>query len=322
MNERHDIVQIESDSNPGTFYSVNTTLLTCSCPIFSRKLKSLSIDNPHRLCKHLTQAISKIGIPDFLSQYKDEINWFAQQKATFTDKASVRQTKKLALPTGIVQTLSVNKKRKYGYLEGTADEKKISATIPLEGGMVGYTINNLHANYDTITQEGFIPVTYRNMEQAIVSWIVEEYNRMRNKSAPLAIPKDIKYTPIKKELPEDSVTTISIQKKKGLVQFFEIVDNFDEDEYFHLQGQVGRESVEAIIRKNHNVILYNIDGSKVYSLDMAPMKNESIVDLAEFGKATLTVSSDFSDTFPKTYWFIQKAVLKWLRNEFDNIAHA
>jgi hypothetical protein len=159
------------------------------------------------------------------------------------------------------------------------------------------------------------------MEQAIVSWIVEEYNRVRNGSAPLAIPKDVKYTPIEKEFPEDSVATISIQKKKGLVQFFEVVDNFDENEYFHLQGQVGRESIEAIIRKNHNVILYSIDGSKVYSLDMAPVRDESIMDLAEFGKATLTLFSDFSDTFPKTYWFIQKAVLKWLKDEFEHIAH-
>lgn len=319
MNERHEVIQIESDSNPGTFYLVNTALLTCTCPIFSRKLRGLAIDNPHRLCKHLTQAISKNGIPDFLSQYKDDIEWFAQQKASFTDKQSVRRTKKLALPTGIVQTLSVNKKRKYGYLEGIADERKISATIPLDGGTIGYTINNLHAYYNTITQESFIPVTYRNMEQAIVSWVVEEYNRVRNNSAPLAIPKDVKYTPIEKELPEDSVAAISIQKKKGLVEFFEIVDNFDEDEYFHLKGQVGRESIEAIIRKNHNVILYNINGSKVYSLDMAPMRDESIVDLAEFGKATITLSSDFSDTFPKTYWFIQKAVLKWLRDEFRRL---
>ena len=322
MNEGHEIVNIESDSSPGTYYSVNTVLLTCTCPIFSRKLRGLAVDNPHRLCKHLTQAIFKNGIPDSLAQYKDEIKWFAQQKAGFTDKQSVRQTKHLALPNGIVQTLSVNKKRKYGYLEGTADERKISATIPLEGGMISYTINNLHANYNTITQEGFIPVTYRNMEQAIVSWIVEQYNRMKNDSSPLAISKEIKYTPIEKEFPEDSVTTISIQKNKGLVQFYDIVDNFDEDEYFHLRGQAGRESVEAIIRKHHKVILYNINGSKVYSLDMAPTKDESIIDLAEFGKATMTVSSDFSDTFPKTYWFIQKAVLKWLRNEFDHIEHA
>lgn len=322
MNGKSQIIHIESESSAGTFYSVDTKLLTCTCPFFLRELAALPLDDPHRLCKHLTQAIARTGIPEFLEQHRTDIEWFAQQKARFSDRESVRQKKKLALPVGSVQTTTVNKKRKYCYLEGLADGRKISAAIPLAGGMVSYSIGPFHASYDTRTQESSIPLAYRNMEQAIAAWIVGEYNRTRHDSAPVATPKNIEYSPIEKELPEDSVKTVSTQKKKGLVQFFEVVDNFDEDEYFHLQGQVGREVIEAIIRKDYSVILYSINGSKVYSLDVAPTKEESHIDLSGFGTATIKVSSDLSDTFPKGYWFIQKAVLKWLRDEYARISHS
>ena len=76
----------------------------------------------------------------------------------------------------------------------------------MEGGNITYTINNYHANYDTLTQYSFIPVTYRNMEQAIVSWLVDEYNKMRKESAVLAVQKQIDYVPIEKEFPVDSVS--------------------------------------------------------------------------------------------------------------------
>ena len=131
MNSNKDIMLIESDSNPGQYYSVNTSVLTCTCPIFTRKLKSLDKTDPHRLCKHLVQAISKIGIPDYLSQYKDDIKWFAEKKASFTNKISVEKSKKLAITIGSIQTISIIKKRKYGYLEGVVSDKKISANISI-----------------------------------------------------------------------------------------------------------------------------------------------------------------------------------------------
>jgi len=321
MDNKNNILLIESGSSPGTFYSVDTLSLTCSCPIFVKKLQALPLDNPHRLCKHLVQAIAKTGIPPFLTQYKTDIEWFAQQKATFTDRYSVRRTKKLALPIGSVQSIATNKKRKYCYSDAIADGKKISAAIPLQGGMVSYNINNLHASYDTVTQESFIPITYRNMEGAIVAWIVDEYNRVKLDDAPSATKKQIEYQPIEHELPEEAVKTISIEKKKGMVEFYEIVDNFDKTEYFHLRGQAGRESIEAIIRKNYSVILYSINGSKVYTYDIAPTKHESNVPIANIGKVTMTFSSDLSDTFPKSYRFLEKAVLSWFRNEYDRISN-
>jgi hypothetical protein len=320
MDKDNNRIRIESESSPGTFYSVDTTSLTCSCPIFVKKLRVLPLDNPHRLCKHLVQAIAKAGIPSFLTKYKSDIEWFAQQKASFTDRDSVRRTKKLALPVGSVQSLATNKKRKYCYSEAIADGKKISAAIPLQGGMVSYTISNLHASYDTMTQESFIPTTYRNLEEAIVAWIVDEYNKVKHDAAPSAVKKQIDYQPIEDELPEDSVKTVSTEKKTGLIEFYEIVDNFDEAEYFHIRGQAGRESVEAIIRKNYSVILYNIDGSKVYTYDVAPTKEESNIPIVGLGKVTMTFSSDLSDTFPKTYWFLEKAVLAWLKSEYDRIS--
>jgi hypothetical protein len=318
MTTNKDIIMIESDSNPGQYYSVNTYVLTCTCPIFTRKLKSLDKNDPHRLCKHLVQAISKIGIPDYLSQYKDDIKWFAEKKASFTNKISVEKSKKLAISIGSIQTISINKKRKFGYLEGVVMDKKISAIVPLEGGNITYTINNFHAHYDTLTQDSFIPITYRNMEQVIIFWLVDEYNKMRKESAVLAVPKEVNYVPIEKEFPVDSVSTISIEKQKGLVEFWGLVD-FDEGEYFHLKGVAGRESIEALIRKNYGVILYNINGSKVYSLDMAPSTDQSTIDLEEIGELTITISSDLSDKFPKNYWFIQKAVYKWLRDNYASI---
>ena len=154
-----------------------------------------------------------------------------------------------------------------------------------------------------------------------MSWIVDEYNKARHNSAPVATPKNMEYVPIEKEFPEGSVKTISVQKKKGLVQFFEVVDDFDEDEYFHLQGQVGRESIEAIIRKNFSGVLFSINGSKVYSFDVAPIKEESHIDLSGIGTARITFSSDLSDGFPKGYWFIEKAVFKWLKDEHTRILH-
>lgn len=321
MNENSQTVQIESESSPGTFYSVDTKSLSCTCPFFMRELTSLPLDDPHRLCKHLTQAIAKTGIPESLAQYQTDIEWFAQQKARFSDREFIRQKTTLALPVGSVQTVTVNKKRKYCYVDATADGRKISAAIPLAGGIVGYTIGTFHASYDTVTQQSSIPVAYRNMEPAIIFWIVDEYNKARNKSAPVAQQRNIEFVPIEKEFPEGSVKTIAVQKKKGLVQFFEVVDNFDEDEYFHLQGQVGRESIEAIIRKNFSGVLFSINGSKVHSFDVAPLKEESHLDLSGLGTARITFSSDLSDGFPRGYWFIEKAVFTWLKAEYSRILH-
>ncbi len=319
MDNMSRLVTIESETNRGTFYSVDIESLTCTCPYFSKELTTLPIDDPHRLCKHLTQAVCQVGIPEFLAQYQSDIKWFAQQKARFKDRDLATHDKRASLSVGAVQTKTVNKKRKYCYIEAIADGKKISVAIPIAGGTVTYTVNNFHAQYDLMTQESEVPVAYRNMELAIISWIVNEYNKVRQESAPAAIAKDIDYKQIEKEFPEGSIRTISTEKKVGLVQFYEVVDNFEEEEYFHIKGNVDRERVEAIVRKGNSEILYSINGSKVYSFDIAPIKAESDIDISGFGKTAFTVSGDLSDKFPKTYWFIQKAVLKWLRDEFNRV---
>jgi hypothetical protein len=315
-----NIILIESESSPDTFYSVNITSLTCSCPIFLKKLRVLPLNNPHRLCKHLVQAVTKTGIPPFLTQYKSDIEWFARQKASFTNRDSVRHNNKTALPVGTIQKVATNKKRKYCHSEAIANGKKISATIPLQGGRVSYTINNLNAFYDTITQESFIPIAYRSIEQAVVKWITEEYNKVRLESAPLAIPKIIEYKPIEVEFPEGSVKTISIQKMNGVLELSGFGYDYD-GKYFHIKGQIERESVEAVMAKSYPGIIYSINNSKAYRLYVEETKkHESSLEILRIDKLTLTFSSDLSDTFPKTYWFLEKAVLTWLKSEYDQIS--
>lgn len=83
-SDNTDWVTIESYSSPGTYYSVNTKLLTCNCPHFYKKLHGLSLEDPHRLCKHLVKALTINGVPENLRQYKEDIDWFAQRNSAFT----------------------------------------------------------------------------------------------------------------------------------------------------------------------------------------------------------------------------------------------
>lgn len=319
MDERPKTLQIESDSKPGDFYSVDIHSLTCTCPYFAKKLVNLPLEDPHRLCKHLTQALWKTGIPSFLERYSTDIEWFGKHAAAFSEKKYIKTNKSRALPVEEVQTTSVSKKRKYCYVGAFARDKKISAVIPLDGGHVSYTINNSHAQYNTVTQESFAPLSYRNLEQALVSWIVDEYNKVKNDSAPTAVKPKIDFNPIQTELPEGSVKTISIDRKTGLVELRNVIDSFEEVEHFYLRGQIGRESIEAVIRRNHPTILYSINGLRVYTYDLSPMKEESTVKTS-LGEFTTTFSSDLSDEFPRAYWFIEKAVLGWLKDEYSQIA--
>lgn len=319
MDERAKTVPIESDSKPGDFYSVDIQSLTCTCPYFAKKLVNLPLEDPQRLCKHLTQALCKTGIPSFLERYSTDIEWFGKHATAFSEKRFIKTNKTRALQLEDVQTTSVSKKRKYCYVGALARDKKISAVIPVDGGLVSYTINNSHAQYNTVTQESSVPVSYRNLEQALVSWIVDEYNKVKDDSAPVAISPKIDFNPIQTEFPEGSVKTISIDRKVGLVEFRNVIDSFEEVEHFYLRGQIGRESIEAVIRRNHQTILYSINGSRVYTYDLSPTKEESTVKTS-LGEFTTTFSADLSDEFPRAYWFIEKAVLGWLKDEYSRIA--
>ena len=113
MNDKAKAIQFESESSPGKFYSVDTESLTCTCPFFEKKLTELPLDDPHRLCKHLTQAISKIGVPEVLGTYRTEIDQAAEKKVRFEGRRSVRQDKTVPLGIGAVQTVAVSKKKRF-----------------------------------------------------------------------------------------------------------------------------------------------------------------------------------------------------------------
>ena len=296
MADNPNKIQIESDSTQGIFYEVDIQKLTCTCPYFKRELNSLPIDDPKRICKHLAQAFADNEIPHILIHFKDDILWCAKHKISYAAKKETIKRKKIELPEGSVKTISVDKKRKYCYIEGLISDKNIYATIPLDGGLINYKIGKYHANYDTVTQDSNVPTNYRHMENAIVNWLVSEYNNYKNESAPKAKNKTIDYEPNKTEHPENSVNTLLVHKKAGMIDFYGQLDNFEEDEYYHITGEVGRESIEAIIRKDINYILYSINGSNVY-----------------------TYTYDLECEFPKSYWYIQKAVISWLKNEYVKI---
>jgi hypothetical protein len=71
--------------------------------------------------------------------------------------------------------------------------------------------------------------------------------------------------------------------------------------------------------RKHPTILYSINGARVYTYDLSPTKEESTVKTL-LGEFTTTFSSDLSDEFPRAYWFIEKAVLGWLKDEYTRIA--
>ena len=83
------------------------------------------------------------------------------------------------MPDGSILTITSSKKKKYCYVEGVGDEKKILATLPLGGGVVYYHITNFGGSYDLTTQASHIPWNYRYMEQAVINWIVDEYNKVK-----------------------------------------------------------------------------------------------------------------------------------------------
>jgi len=318
MDANSKTILIESESRSGEFYSVDLQSISCTCPYFAKKLVNVPSDDPHRLCKHLTQALYKTAIPKVFERYAQDIEWFGKRNAAFSDKKSIKTDKNVALHVDEVQTTSADKKKKYCYLTAVAREKKISAAVPLDGGLVTYTLNNFHAQYNTMTQESVIPIGYRNLERAVVSWIVDEYNKAKNRNAPIAVKPEIDSQANPVNLPEGSVKTILMEKRDGPVELGNVIDDFEDAEHFFLKGEAGRESIEAIIRKNHRVIIYRINRSRVYSYDLAPNTEQSTVTTSH-GDFTITASSDLSDDFPRAYRFMQKAVLFWLRAELDRI---
>ncbi len=319
----------ESDSKPGNFYSVNIKSLTCSCPGFAMNLRVLSLEDPHRLCKHLIKALAVNGIPEYLKQYKEDIEWFAKHNAGFTSKEKVQRDKKLPLADDSIITATSKKKKKYCYADAIANEKKISATIPLAGGRVSYTINNYHATYDLNSYRSRIPWQYKYMEQAVINWIVDEYNKVKNTDAPVAAKKIIEYKPNPDPIPEGSIRTTSIEKvdtSSGLLVLTDgtVLDLEDGEEYYHVFGETDDNDFEAFISSQNTSIFYSINGSTTYSYDTSSLSNKTEVNLPDIKNnlpVKMVIMIDSSHKFPRHYRYTEKALIKWLTDEYNKIVN-
>jgi len=330
-SDNSEIISIESESKAEVYYYVNTTLLTCTCPYFLKKLHKLPLEDPHRLCKHLVKALTINGIPEYLKQYSEDIHWFAQHNSAFASKEKALKNKKwdknLPLPDSGIATTKSTKKKKYHYIEGIADEKKILATIPLGGGIVSFTINNFHGSYDLNTQESHIPWNYRYMEQAVVNWIVDEYNKTKNADAPVAIKKTVVYKLNPDPIAKGSIKTITIEKIETTSGFLELPDGLLVDinaneKYYHVIGGVESYKIDAFISTASSLLFYSINGSRTYSFDVSPFSTTSEINLSEIGIESplqLVVTIDGSDDFPKNFLFMEKAVKQWLLDEYNKI---
>lgn len=331
-SENEDIILITSDSNPDSYYSVNTKLLTCSCPHFLKKLRGISFDDPHRLCKHLVKALTVNGIPEHLKQYRDDIDWFAQRNSAFTNKEHALKNKKwdknLPLPDGSIVTEKSSKKKKYCYIEGVGDEKKILATLPLAGGAVSYTISNFCGTYDLTTQESHIPWNYRYMEQAVINWIVDEYNKVKNPDAPIATKKMVEYKLNPDPIPEGSIITVSTVKLDLVSDLMlpdgSIIITEKGEEYHRILGEIDNNQIEVFLSSQNTSVFYSINGSRIYIFDVSPLSSESEVKMPGVetdSPMKLVITCNLSDKFPRNYQFMEKAVIKWLTDEYWKLMH-
>ena len=331
QSDNSEIISIESESRAGAYYSVNTTLLTCSCPHFFKKLHGRQLNDPQRLCKHLVKALTISGIPDYLKQYSEDIHWFAQHNAAFTTienaLKSKKWDKKLPLPDGSIKTTKSAKKKKYHYIEGIGDEKKILATLPLSGGAVSFTISNFHGSYDLNSQASHIPWNYRYMEQAVINWIVDEYNKTKNADAPVATKRTIVYKLNPDPIVVGSIKTLAAEKvdtSSGLLELPDgLIHAIDENQkYYHVIGGIESYKVDAYISNTSNLLLYSINDSRTYYFDVCPSSATSEISLPEAGISSplrFVITIDGADNFPKNFLFMEKAVKQWLTDEYNKI---
>lgn len=177
--EAESIVSIQSETDSTKSYNINLKDLTCSCPHFYKKLHAVSIEDPHRLCKHLIRALHENGIPEHLKSYTEDILWFARHGVAFTSREKVRKQKKLPLSEGCIITVTSDKKVKYCYLSGKVNEDIIHASLPLNSDQVSLTINNFHGVCNLKENICALPKAYQYMEKAILSWLITEKNKLK-----------------------------------------------------------------------------------------------------------------------------------------------
>jgi hypothetical protein len=338
------VFHVESDSEPGKFYVVDTTTLTCTCAYHNRKLRMLPLDDPHRLCKHLVRVFADKGVPDAFKAHEEDIKWFAKHNASFTSREKAllrektletqfyREGKTLFAPD-MITVLSRNKKRKYCYFDAKAIEKQITATMTLNGGDTSLTINNLYASYSFSRNTCSFPDSIRFMAPGIVLWLDIEYseltgeNRLRSDENIVAIYKQM--TNPKQEVPVGSITTVSREiVKLGQQDMWIGWGEWTEEEidcnfiraHVDMKDKYGIHEpteIEAIISMPDNVLLFRINRSSSVKLFIQEIGSNIILSTSyEQGwRFTYRISMTTTHKFPNSLSYIERAIYAWLEEE-------
>jgi hypothetical protein len=348
------VFHIESDSEPGKFYVVDTKALTCTCAYHNRKLRMLPLDDPHRLCKHLIKVFADKRVPDTFKAYEEDIKWFAKHNASFTsrEKALLREKTleiesyregKIFFKPDMITVLSRNKKRKYCYFDAKAIEKQISATMTLNGGDTSLKINNLCAFYSFSQNTCSFPDPIRFMAPAIILWLDIEYsgltgeNRSRSDENIVAIYKQM--TNPRQEIPVGSITTVSremikLSQSDLWVGWGEWTEEDIECNFIRAHAEMKDEygilepiEIEALISMAHDVLLFKINGSS--SVELFVQETGSKIILSEqhvssehrWGITVRITSETTTHNFPKSLSYIKRAIYAWLEEEVRKTRH-
>lgn len=171
-------ISFKSLSDPSVEYSVDLDGLTCSCEHFLNRTYRFNRDDPRRLCKHLIRTVIQYGIPEYLKQHENEIAFFAARGMAFSNRNKLRRNVKVPLEPGNIETITANKKVKYLYLSGKADEKIIEATIDLKTGETTFQINGYWGSYNPGNGKIALRQVYEYLKNAMKYWLDTEYTKV------------------------------------------------------------------------------------------------------------------------------------------------
>lgn len=173
------MITFKSLSDPSIEYEIDLQELTCTCPYFLQQCYRYYRNDPHRLCRHLVQALVQKGVPDSLKQHEEQIIWCATRNIRYMTQATAKKKIKQPLQAGSIQTISAQKKVKYLYLAGIGDGKTISATITLQDGNASFQINNIWGYYNPQNGLSTFPKVYEYMKDSMIYWLNEEYKLVK-----------------------------------------------------------------------------------------------------------------------------------------------
>jgi hypothetical protein len=338
------VFHVESDSEPGKFYVVDTTTLTRTCAYYNSKLRMLPLDDPHRLCKHLIKTFADKGVPDTFKPYEEDIKWFAKHNASFTsrEKAILREKTletqfyregETLLKPDMITVLCRNKKRKYCYFDAKAIEKQISATMTLNGGNTSLKINNQYAFYSFSQNTCSFPHSIRFMAPAIILWLDIEYSALTGESHYrcdeniAAIYKQM--TNPRQEIPVGSITGVSreiiiLDHSDMWVGWGELAEEDIECNFIRAHvdtkdkdGIHEPTKIEAIISMPDNVLLFKINDSSSVKLFIQEIGSKVILSTScgQGWRFTYRISTTTTHEFPKSLSYIKRAIYAWLEEE-------